>query len=248
MVFQLLFLALSFFQVHFAQCDFSSTPVKRSVVKPLTTSVIIPCCGKHFYLLPGLLECYTRQTVLPDEIVVSLSDAVGNVYEESILLEQQTCPFRLKIIKSARKQSAGENRNIACANASGELLICQDADDIPHPQRVEIAKYWFENYKVDHLMHLWTADEEILDIVFDKTNLDVVRYVNFPLPLHIHIPNAHNGNICIRKKVAQKIKWEHVFGYDKDVEFNQAVYKAFNYKIAIKSPLIIYRNHLSSFL
>ncbi len=242
---RLLFLGLILLKINFLECSFSNQPLKRDIAKSLTTSVIIPCCGKHFYLLPALLECYTKQTVLPDEIVVSLSDSIGAINDECIKLELQAWPFKLKIVKAERRQSAGENRNIACANASGDILICQDADDIPHPQRVEIAKYWFENYRVDHLIHLWSDNENSLNLIFDKTALNVERYVNYPMP--IHIPYAHNGNICIKKEVAQKIKWEHVFGYDKDVQYNQAVYKAFKDKIAIKAPLIVYRNHLSSF-
>lgn len=38
-------------------------------------SVIVPCYYGHFHCLPGLLKTLSCQTSLPDEVVISLSEA-----------------------------------------------------------------------------------------------------------------------------------------------------------------------------
>ena len=118
----------------------------------LTTSIIIPCNFKHAHLLYNLLKHYKKQTVLPDEIIISLSEV--NQVSDLIIkrLQDEQWPFPVKLLLSDQKMFAGENRNNACKNATADIFICQDADDIPHPQRVEISKYFFENYDIDHLM------------------------------------------------------------------------------------------------
>lgn len=42
-----------------------------------------------------------------------------------------------------------------CISSEGEILITQDADDIPHPQKIEATEYFFSHYDVDHLIHTW---------------------------------------------------------------------------------------------
>jgi len=41
----------------------------------ITCSVIIPCYYGHFKYLPELLEALCQQTELPDEVVISISEA-----------------------------------------------------------------------------------------------------------------------------------------------------------------------------
>ena len=109
----------------------------------LRVSVVIPCAGKHVSLLPTLLEHLSTQTRIPDEIVVSTS---GCALSEVPSLD-------VELVHSKRLLSAGANRNRASAIASSDVLIYQDADDVPHPQRVEIIAAMFERYEIDHLMH-----------------------------------------------------------------------------------------------
>jgi len=119
----------------------------------LTTSVIIPCYYKHAQYLENLLHEFSEQTSLPDEVVISISEAhklkAGLVNK----LENHIWPFELIIMQTDRPKWAGENRNIAAENSSGDILICQDADDLPHPQRIEIIKKIFKTLKVDYLIH-----------------------------------------------------------------------------------------------
>ena len=124
----------------------AKTIVKREFTEPLKTSIIIPCAGAHFQHLNVLLQSYEHQTCLPDEVVISLSSTEELNISEIDTMENNAWPFKIKILRTFGKQSAGLNRNIASSHATGDIFIYQDADDIPHPQRVEIVKFLFENY------------------------------------------------------------------------------------------------------
>lgn len=231
--------------------------------KPLEnvkTSIIIPCCAKHAEHLYILLRMYENQTELPDEIIISLSEF--NQVDDNIIKELQNkkWSFPVKLIASDKKQFAGENRNVACSHASGDIFICQDADDLPHPQRVEIIKYFFKNYHIDHLMHLCKVvkekdkDKSRVSFLYNdfteikylfSNNLNKVResgrFTNDSAAMAFH-----NGNVAITKHVFDQIKWSTTMKQGQDVHFNQRVYQRFKNCIAIYVDLLTYRNFLSS--
>jgi glycosyltransferase involved in cell wall biosynthesis len=220
------------------------TSLLRKELISLKTSVIIPCVPKHFTHIGPLLQIYAKQTVPPDEIVISLSesDQIASHFISS--LETTSWPFSLKIIKSPAKCSAGKNRNIACSYASGNLLLCQDADDLPHPQRVEIVKWLFENYAIDHLMHLFTFSES--DFTFlDKGALKIDLCKTYRQMASIR--ETTNGNVCFTKNVFEKVQWIDSFKNGEDKQFNARVYALFPHKVVVHAPLLLYRNTLSSF-
>lgn len=218
--------------------------ILRPQVKEMSTSVLIPCCKKHFSLLENILGCYEKQTCLPDEVVISLSDVEKINKDEIDRLENLPWSFDLKIVRKIGKESAGQNRNIAYKNSTKDIIIYQDADDLPHPQRVEIVKYLFETYYIDHLIHRWIPPEDHF-IPYTKENLNVI-----PCSTYNEVNRfsyIHNGNVCMTREVADKIVWESVFGYDRDVQYNMRVYQAFKNTVFLNANLVIYRNFLSAF-
>ena len=125
---------------------------ERSFSSPMTTSVIIPCHYMHFYLIQDLLTQFERQTAVPDEVVISLARSHYEKLDQAAIAAicGRSWAFTLKVVLAEDAVSSpGKNRNRACECSSGDLLICQDADDIPHPQRIEIIKHLFEHYRVD---------------------------------------------------------------------------------------------------
>src|SRR6185436_18764768 len=114
---------------------------------------LIPCHPAHFVFLENLLQCHAQQTVVPDEVVISLSQGWKIPERARSDLTSREWPFKLVLLTHAHKLCAGENRSMAADNSSGDLLICQDADDLPHPQRIEIIKHLFEHFEIDHLRH-----------------------------------------------------------------------------------------------
>ena len=68
----------------------------------------------------------------------------GRNFLEKKKIENMKYPFKVIYIFHKECKYAGDNRNCACEKASGDIFITQDADDIPHPQRIEIIKYMFK--------------------------------------------------------------------------------------------------------
>ncbi len=220
---------------------------KPATDNPYTTSVIIPCYYKHARLLYELLRSYEHQTQLPDEVVISLSQA--DLVPDAVI--QQLCnerwAFPVKLVTTNKQQYAGENRNNACDHASGTIFICQDADDLPHPQRVEIIKHFFQHYPVDHLFHQWQEvvqgvpasfqhydDLEQISFAYHRSFRELWRYAKFT-----------NGNVAIARHVFDKIRWSSE-PRGQDTTYNTEVYKQFEHGIAIQATLLGYRRYLSS--
>lgn len=232
---------------------------KRSIPENFTTSIIIPCHHAHFLFLSPLIDEYTKQTKLPDEIVISLSNSQLLNKEDIEKLQNQTNLFPVRIITHERRVSAGENRNIACRQAKGDILICNDADDIPHPQRAEIIKYFFDNYLIDHLAHQFSPSNELVrrrpDLYknapthFEALDIPSLSFINGSGEIYKGyegIPFIHNGNIAITKEIAAGHKWIHIFGKDKDIDFNVMVSEK-NQCVVIHANLIKYQNQYSAF-
>lgn len=216
--------------------------IVRDKYTPMKISIIVPCHFKHFPYIHELLNCFSNQTVLPDEIVISLSEAGKISSDEISAIENSEWPFKLTIVQNQDKMNAGKNRNTACANSSGDLIICQDADDIPHPQRVEIIKILFETYEIDHLLHYWTRSP------FVTYSFDEVFSRCFSIKkLKPSLGDITYGNPAFTREVWKKIKWTEKNIKGEDVQFNLQAYNQFQRKLILNLPLLNYRSHLSSF-
>lgn len=218
--------------------------VPKNNAEKMTTSVIVPCVARHFFWLSGMLEAYQNQTVRPDEIVISLSEVESLSSKEIDLLEKGLWDFKLKIIRNFGKIMDGENRTIAMDNSIGDILIFSDADDIPHPQRVEIVKYIFENYEVDHILHAYSFSrseinpikiQDIKPLIFSSFNAVIEYSKNTGVPIT-------TGSPCFLKKIGNVIKWHATA----DVNYNFQVYRLFKNNIVLNLNLVLYRVQLSS--
>ncbi len=215
---------------------------RRPEALNLKTSILIPCYYKHFQFIPDLLKCYAEQTVTPNEVVISLQQYKLVPAESISKVLDQIWPFSLKIVFD-EGGTIGANRNNAAFNSSGDLLITQDADDIPHPQRVELIKHLFDHFYVEFLMHRFDygghppvkyslQEIEELTSCFDKWEQFSWDY-------------AHNGNIACARHVLDTVQWSNS-SYGEDVDFNCRVYLHHKYKVGVFAYLVTYRPQLSS--
>lgn len=237
----------------------------------MKTSLIIPCTSKHFVEnLPKILKSYELNTVQPDEIIVSLSE-YKNVEKDKFNKEELKYILQCidnKIFKKFillnhyDKKTHGPNRQAGSEVASGDILIYGDADDVALPQRIEVIKYFFENFDVQHLNHQWIGDinkSRILDV----TN---IKYVS-PEKVYSHyfpnnnlidcnkvchsyggdlLPYITAGHTAVLKSSLEKIRWkdwtELTFGPAEDYEFCMENAFYFKKSILINAPLIEYSN------
>lgn len=215
----------------------------------LSVSVIIPCHFKHAKYLPELLHAYEEQSVLPDEIVIALSE-VGQVSQDILdMIQSDEWEFPVKCILLRNKAFAGENRNTACSVARGDIFLCQDADDFPTPNRVEVVKYIFSTHHVDYLLHSYFFGDEIEDQLeliteqpFEKLRKIYVHTYDeiWGLPEKIHF-----GNAALRKSLFDSVKWSSR-PTAQDVEFCQKVLHKKSKVLVLREPLVIYHIELSS--
>lgn len=160
----------------------------------ITTSVVIPCYYRHFRFIPFLLETLEKQSTLPDEVVIALSEASK---VDPDLLEQVKkahFPFILQLIEIEEKQLAGENRNRGVTHSTMDLVIFQDADDIPHPQRIEIIKEAFFSHNLVCLRHGFSYEGDDLNIVYE--------FDEFPFQERVDNAFMCDGPLAILRKVA----------------------------------------------
>lgn len=230
-----IFLLLSFLINAFVYCD--------------KISVIIPCYYGHFQHLNELIDCLCNQTKLPDEVIISLSEYQKIPSKEIEAFQKKQYPFFLNVIKHKKKLYAGQNRNCACENASGDIFIIQDADDLPHPQRIEILTYLFSHYDIDHIMHRWVPDPKI----YTELNFYWGSYILSDLKFYYlsnwddlyNLDRIHFGNIAIRRNVFEKIKWSDI-PRGQDMRFDIEVFEKIKKTLILDAYLVIFRE-LSSF-
>lgn len=230
--------------------------ISREHVRTMTTSVIIPCVPKHFLYIYPLLECLVNQSVIPDEVVIALSE-VNNVEPcELDKVETRDWPFTVILVKNDGKCSVGQNRNFAFLRSKGEIIICQDADDLPHSKRIEIVKHFFENYYVDHLMHSGFTDlsgfgeysewgNEFEEVKIEE--IEAYRPITYEAAISIPRFGMQNGNACYSRAVLGKYRWESNPYPGEDVQLNRLIYQHFSNRVILKSRLMNYRIYLSSF-
>jgi hypothetical protein len=203
--------------------------------------------GRHVPLLQPLIKAYEKQTVVPDQIVVAASDI--ELYRKELYSIVSEIPLTISAVKN--KAFAGANRNRGGQLASGDLLIYNDADDLPHPQRVEITKYFFENHDIVHLNGLWT------DGIFPTYNPTRIPHIPNnellahacqpyqPYCGHFHMP-VHGGNVAVLKNVLDAVRWVNDNRGREDGIFCCDVLHALNRSMVAIAFLIRYRPELSA--
>lgn len=220
----------------------------------LTISIVSPCHYKHFYLLEKLLDAYNNQTILPHEYIISISeyDKLDQISLDHLM--KKIYKFPVKYILNKEVFYAGGNRNLASEQAVGDVIIYQDVDDFPYKNRVEVVKYFFSNFDIDHLMHSYnfsSLSKDILKNRFSKdifADIDLIEdyknsYSFFDEFKMIWNHRLHNGNIAIKREIFKKHKWLNTMP-DNDFEYNSRIFNK-NRTIFVLYPLIEYRNNLS---
>lgn len=90
------------------------------------------------------LDSFTRQTRLPDELVIcddqSTDETIGLLNRF-----QKTAPFQVRIWKNEERLGYTKNFERALGLCSGDLLFLSDQDDIWLPSKIEIVCTAFEN-------------------------------------------------------------------------------------------------------
>lgn len=235
---------------------------KHHQLQALSSSVAIPCYYKHFKYLSSLLTSLSQQTCLPDEVVISLSQVEYLSSEEIDALEAGPWPFHVEMIRRVGVFMEGSNRTMAARHCSSDIILCIDADDVPHPQRIEAVLQLFSTLpNVDMVLcgHAYCPGEAIVcepAIPF----FFPLEYVQLRFDLGPHnwlqlddqsgltkwASGVHNGSPSFRRHLLETgIHWSDLKN-GADLEFNRSVIAQNHPTYLIQLPLLHYFNGRSS--
>lgn len=199
----------------------------------LKTSLIIPCFFGHFRGACSLIETYRKQTVLPDEVVISVSSIQDKDLVLNSVLFTEKWPFEINVLMTEEPKSAAQNRNLASKVAKGDIFIYQDSDDLPYDRRIEVIKHFFETLKIDHLLHHYIYE------VQDFRDFDEIEKISYYKPRYFSPNIGCNPAVAIRREVFDVIQWPESISHGEDSYFNEQVLTHFS-TIVVEFPLYKY--------
>jgi len=121
------------------------------------TALCIPCTAGDVPRIGYCFESVKAQTQPPDEIVVSLSSAKP---EHTQQVHDAAAKYGIKItlLSTNKPAFASKNRNMAAKEAMNNgatLLHFFDADDIMHPQYIELLTPLISKHSLTGLLHAY---------------------------------------------------------------------------------------------
>jgi len=189
--------------------------------REIKTSFCIPSSYNHFDLLIELLESIKGYSEKPDEVVVSIS-GIPQENHENISKKlngfTEILEIPVKALTANEKNLSGRNRNICMKNSKNDLIIFNDADDLSHPDRIQVIKKIFkDNEEVCHLTHSFMSTrisdkfsinesmkwEKNLDYKIEKFNSQKIKDCNqYVIGDNKHIHNGASSFFFVKN-------WQH---------------------------------------
>jgi glycosyltransferase involved in cell wall biosynthesis len=205
--------------------------------------VAIPSYVGHVNSLFKLLDSIQNQTYTPDKVVVSCSSTKNtdfDLYTEKI----NEYTFLLEIVVTEDKKNAAQNRNIAASKLTDvDYITFIDADDIMHPQRIEILLKVFQEHDCDIILHNYFLNVNFENNLFKKIECDELILKINSLRQHWsgcieHIDyfdgSIHHSQVSVKNTVFSIIKFpeETEFNRKEDCIFCHRVFNLPNIKNA----------------
>lgn len=233
----------------------------------MSLSLIIPAIPEHVAHLEPLLEAFARGTERPDQVIVSLAQAPHVPAGDLAGLERfggdRFTDFLL--LRHEGRLLHGPNRQAGSAHVRHDLVMYQDADDLPHPQRVQVVKAFFAAYDIMHLSHSCfgmdtpapdyasgtppiraLAPEAVFRATFPTGRFEecVATQPYYGVCSNFHI---HGGMPTVRREMLAKVRWKHPAEFalrrSEDYEFNMECLFHFRKTMLIDATLVRYRKY-----
>ena len=142
-------------------------------------SLCITCWHKDAHFLPNTLKCIKEQTFKPHEIIV-----VANNIESLNVPDEDVKSFFIR-----ERKPVSWSRNMGAKLATGDIVVFFDVDDIPHPQKLEVTNYVFENTDADCFVHGFAEYQDVLE---KYTNFNIDKIKELCPQGYLKIPNGNN--------------------------------------------------------
>ena len=196
-----------------------------------TISLCITCYNGDYHLLPSLLAEFAKQTVAPDEIIISSSGMKSHE-----LIKVNSLPIadtKVPIIHNNSEERIMQSmaRNSGAKRSTKDVVIFFDIDDIPHPQKIEVTRYLFSGDHLYAFIHGFTHDgDETPGTDFGSSEEEskkahdsferVERLEDIPFcrviakhPLNTNIiteegvGNIHHSHIAVRREIFDQVQF-----------------------------------------
>ena len=216
--------------------------------------VAIPCYYGHIEKLHILLDSIQSQSVLPNKVIVSSSST--HLFEN-----KKVYSFQLEVIISEEKKNAAENRNIAASRLLDmDYITFIDADDIMHPQRIEVLLEVIKKYNSDIILHNFFDESELNGNIFNRIQNINVRtntliQSSSGCITHINgyddtVDRIHHSQVTVKKNIFEQIKFPEKIEFNRkeDCVFCHRVFSLPNIKNAyIQNKLTYYKESRTIF-
>lgn len=206
--------------------------------------VAVPCYYGHIGHLTNLLDSIENQSCKPDKVVVSCSSTKE-------LFETKKYSFLLEIIITEEHKNAAQNRNIAASRLNDmDYITFIDADDIMHPQRIEILLKTFQETDCDIILHNFLMNDSNFNHI---DNIDIrineliqcytgcIRHLDF---YKYQSQSIHHSQSSIKKYIFDIIKYpeEKEYARKEDCVFCYRIFSIPNIKnVYISNQLSLYK-------
>lgn len=166
----------------------------------VTISVVLATFNGERYIAQQL-ESISRQTRLPDELIIS-DDNSSDKTIEIVHDWKDHLPFPTKIIKNPYRLGIPHNFFSAIAYATGDLIALCDQDDLWHPNKLRIMEQEFKNPKISCVVHTSIITDSTLHSLNKKQPL--IKRVTSLVPGHFPPMKPLPGrNMMLRASAAQ---------------------------------------------
>ena len=200
----------------------------------LSIGVAIPCYKAHIPLLKYCLDSIEDQTYKPTSVVVSCSSTQQNDPELMSYMTMYSFPLTILVVEGY--MNCAQNRNRATDDLSHvDLITFIDADDMMHPQRLEIIAKVFTDYpEAKALLHNYTGSIPRSDpwpmFELDKIIVEQSKifYKDNGINSDHHDGKAiHNAHTTIRRGIGIRFREEHYFIRWEDSKFTRDLVENF---------------------
>jgi glycosyltransferase involved in cell wall biosynthesis len=167
--------------------------------------VAIPCYIGHIEQLQVLLDSVSKQTRIPDKVVVSCSSTA------EMPADFQKYNFDLQIICDPDVKNPSQNRNIAARHLDTDIISFFDADDIMHPQRIQFIEQAFLE-SVDIVLHNFETNPEQIKL-FETCNISYnclcqcasgcIRHINW----NAH-DRIHHAQVSVKREIFDQVQFD----------------------------------------
>lgn len=170
-----------------------------------TIGVAVPCYKHHVKLLLRMLQSIEENSIKPEIVIISCS----SMDDEELILPEYSFPVRLILHKE--RKNAAENRNIAAAQLTTDIVSFFDADDIMHPQRIEFILNAFNKYDCKIVLHNFYETYNSVFTTYDTAAYEYGVLERAPSGCAIVKYNwrslIHHSQVSVLKDVLDKIKF-----------------------------------------